>query len=391
MLEYLITLILISQGTLGTGGVESILFGEEEYLVGPGDTIEVLLEDLSISYPTFIDFSGRMEIFLPYFKSDSLVLRPYSFKLVYNLSLKELKDSLKIWYGSLIKAGKIDVRVVVPRNMTILVKGNTETNAPVSVRASNRLSSLLSIQDFICGFDADINSILIETQKGDTIIVDLEKYFKFADIANNPLLAKIRSVYVPRIEKGITVYGAIKGYPVKKFKTQIMQAMAGTFQVSFEANVFKIPCNDSLKVEEILTRAGGLRSYALVSEISSAKKGNVTLNDYIKEGDTLYVPPFTDKVFVAGEVKSPGFVPYLPGASLETYISYCGGYTVRAASHRLYVVRGNRKITKKHISNIQPGDIIFVPEVKLKWFEDYLQLAQVITSLVITWLTVSRL
>ncbi len=387
----LLLLLLLNQTNLQAdlGIVE--LFGEDEYLVGPGDTLGILLKDLSFEYVTFVDFAGKITLFAPYFSKDTIQLRPFAIKRVYNISLKELRDSLLTWYESVIKLTSVEVRILAPRRLTILVKGVTETNGPAVVQANLRLANLLSIPDFLCGYDADINIILIETPNRETLVVDLEQYYKNADLKNNPLLAKAKTVIVPEIKSGITIFGAVKGYPVKKFKTQTVQALSGNFTVTFESNVYLVPCKDSISVKNAIERAGGLKSFALVSEIYSSRKGKVSLDDYIFMGDTLYIPPFTDKVFIAGEVKNPGFAPYLPGASLDTYISYCGGFTNRAAPNKLYVIRANKKIPRKYLTNISPGDIIFVPEVKLKWFEDYLQLAQVITSLIITWLTVTRI
>jgi hypothetical protein len=396
MVKLAVLLVLISQGIGGQqSGAENILaselFSEEEYLLGPGDSLMVVLKDLSLGYLTTINFGGIMPLMVPFFVKDSVQFRPVALKRVYNISIKELKDSLRIWYSSLLKVNEIDVMVISPRWLTVLVKGNTNTNGPANVRASSRLASLLSMETYSCGYDADINSILVETSKGETLEVDLEKYYKTGELRYNPLLAKVKSIFVPEIKKGIVIFGAVKGYPVKMFQKQVIQALGGNFTVSFEANVIKVPAFDSLKVRDVINKAGGVKSFALLSELYSSKRGKVTLDDYLPVGDTLYVPPFTDKVFVAGEVRNPGYVPYLPGATLETYLSYCGGFTNRAASHRIYVIRANRKVPKGKIGTVQPGDIIFVPEVKLKWFEDYLTLAQVVSSLLITWVTLKRL
>lgn len=395
MSNLILLLVLFSQVSLVTENYAqesfSELFTEEEYLVGPGDLLFVILKDISFSYITAINFDGNMPLMVPFFTKDSVVARPAQLKRVYNISLKEIKDSLKIWYRDILKVSEFDVTVTSPRVVNILVKGRTETNGPVSLKASLRLTNLLSIANYMCSYDADINKVLVETKKGETLFVDLESYFKTGSLVYNPILAKIKSVYVPQIKEGVVVFGAAKGYPVKRFMPQLVQALGGNFTVSFEANVIKIPCNDSIKVSDAIDKAGGVKSYAVLDELYSAKKGRVGLEDYIIKGDTLYIPPFTDKVFVAGEVKNPGFVPYLPGANLDTYLSYCGGYTSRAASHRLYVIRGKTKIRKSKIGSILPGDIIFVPEVRLKWFEDYLTIAQVLSSLVITWVTLSKI
>jgi protein involved in polysaccharide export with SLBB domain len=399
-MSFLFTVVIFSQLTFGGGPAEE-LFSDEEYALGPGDSLQILIKDLSFAFGTTIDFSGRLALVTPVFggQTSQTPLMPVQsvsynivdFKQVYNLTLKDLKDSLPFWYSKYLKAKEFDVRILSPRVLSLFLTGASEYNGPVPVRASLRISNVLADTQRICTFDADISKITVITYDGKVLEVNLENYYTKGDLRDNPVLAKVKSINVPKIKRGVKILGAVKGYPVKKFKSQVLQAVAGTYLVTFDANVMMIPCDDSIRVEDALRKAGGLRSYALIDEIYSASKGKLTLQSFISSGDVLYVPPFTDKVFVAGEVKSPGFVPYLPGATLDTYLSYCGGYSTRAASHRLYVVRANKKIPKGKIGTVQPGDIIFVPEVRLKWFEDYLQLAQVITSVLITWVTLKNL
>ncbi|MDD5573212.1 MAG: SLBB domain-containing protein [Candidatus Hydrothermia bacterium] len=397
---------LFAESPLNLEGEASVeLFSDEEYILGPGDVLQILIKDLAFAYTTDVDFSGRIALFTPLYgvetqkyispgselKSKAEYMNLVDFKRVYGLTIKNLKDSLPLWYSKHLHVREFEVRILSPRILNVFLTGAIEYNGPVFVRASLRISDVLRDTQNICGFDADINSVIATTHDGETLIVNLENYYKKGDLKDNPVLAKIKSIYVPTIENGIKIMGAVRGYPVKKFKPQALQALAGNYVVTFDANVIMVSCSDSMRVEDALSSAGGLKSYALVNEIYSSSKGKVSLTDYVSVGDVLYVPPFTDKVFVAGEVKSPGFVPYLPGATLDTYISYCGGFSSRAAQRRLYIVRANKKMAVGEAGTIQPGDIVFVPEVKLKWFDDYLRLAEVISSIVITWVTLMSL
>ena len=55
-------------------------------------------------------------------------------------------------------------------------------------------------------------------------------------------------------------------------------------------------------------------------------------------GDTVYVPAAT-KVFVTGEVRSPGAFGYFPGMTVRQLISVAGGLTQYGSDGRLRVVR----------------------------------------------------
>ena len=72
-------------------------------------------------------------------------------------------------------------------------------------------------------------------------------------------------------------------------------------------------------------------------------------------------------VYVNGQVKTPGGIPYVPGMTVRKVISLAGGFTERASKSRIYVIaEGKTESDKprkvKLDAEIRPGDIITVEE-----------------------------
>lgn len=160
------------------------------------------------------------------------------------------------------------------------------------------------------------------------------------------------------------------------------------------------PLSGSRNIVEILSRAGPLTAAAgaevvvvrplaeatgpiLPTEVGSeaeggpAKKlaevirvnvrdiqaGDLEKNVLLQPNDTVFVPQ-APKVFVSGEVRTPGAYPFLPGTTVRQAISLAGGLTSDGSSGRIRVVREvegkTREVKIKLDDPVEPGDTIVV-------------------------------
>jgi protein involved in polysaccharide export with SLBB domain len=87
--------------------------------------------------------------------------------------------------------------------------------------------------------------------------------------------------------------------------------------------------------------------------------GDVPLHD----GDRIVVPRRVALVSVQGEVRAPGFVPYVPGRRASEYVKDAGGFTSRARKGRMRVtVAGTGgQVDADDAGALRPGDAIWVP------------------------------
>lgn len=110
---------------------------------------------------------------------------------------------------------------------------------------------------------------------------------------------------------------------------------------------------------------GAVKKQAEVIRVNvrDIQAGDLEKNVLLQPNDTVFVPQ-APKVFVSGEVRTPGAYPFLPGTTVRQAISLAGGLTSDGSSGRIRVVReveGKTKEVKIKLDDpIQPGDTIVV-------------------------------
>jgi protein involved in polysaccharide export with SLBB domain len=106
-------------------------------------------------------------------------------------------------------------------------------------------------------------------------------------------------------------------------------------------------------------------------------------NILLENGDTLVLPVLEDKIFLNGEVRSPGTLDFRPEWTARDYIASTGGFSVRAKPEDAFVVfRNGRSYRLAEAPALEPGATIVVPEVSVKWWQDYVTIANTIANLI---------
>jgi polysaccharide export outer membrane protein len=97
--------------------------------------------------------------------------------------------------------------------------------------------------------------------------------------------------------------------------------------------------------------------------VRDIQMGQLDKNIFVRPNDTIFVTEAA-KVFVTGEVRSPGAITFAPGMTVRKAIYTAGGFTADASQGRLRVVReveGKTKEDKIGLDEpVQPGDTIIV-------------------------------
>jgi protein involved in polysaccharide export with SLBB domain len=112
-------------------------------------------------------------------------------------------------------------------------------------------------------------------------------------------------------------------------------------------------------------------------------------NIALENGDTLSVPVLEDKVFLNGEVKATTPQDFRPEWTARDYIASTGGFTVRARPEAAFVTfRNGQSYLLAQAPPIEPGATITVPEVSVRWYQDYLAIANTIATVITSWAAV---
>jgi polysaccharide export outer membrane protein len=101
-----------------------------------------------------------------------------------------------------------------------------------------------------------------------------------------------------------------------------------------------------------------------LNDIQSGKAQNIKIQD----GDTIYVPK-ADRIYVNGNVRTPGAFPYDEGMTVFEAIALAGGITEKGSNSRISIKRlidGQMKeIDVKQTDNLKAGDQVFVKARRL--------------------------
>jgi protein involved in polysaccharide export with SLBB domain len=156
------------------------------------------------------------------------------------------------------------------------------------------------------------------------------------------------------------------------------------------------------RVRDVLERAGGASVYAdlrlALVERSSATgprqripidlyrmlvEKDDTPNIVLQNGDVFTLPIVEDKIFILGEVKTPGPQDFRPDLTPREYVALAGGPSNRARLvNTLVTFRNGRTYAMADAPPLEPGAVVTVPEVAVKWWQDYVTILTAVATLV---------
>lgn len=242
-----------------------------------------------------------------------------------------------------------------------ITRGSTQERLQIPVRANGRIS-VSFVELSVDGLTAD--------QAAQKIARELSVYFR------RPSL----EVQVKEFNsKKISVLGAIGPTP--------------------RGGVGTIPLTGRTTLLEAITKAGGLASNASLERVrvtrENGKAYTVNMFQYVQEGDlsqdfvldsgdVIFVPERVAgegrRVFLLGEVKAPGPIPYFPNLTLAQLMAQAGGWTDSALFEETRIIRSDPKAPQiieidlnrlllqgdQRIDQLlKPNDIVFIPRTPI--------------------------
>lgn len=156
------------------------------------------------------------------------------------------------------------------------------------------------------------------------------------------------------------------------------RALTATSNSVDEAN---IRIKEAELVQDFVQRASAIEPDGVVVV---CHKGEI--NDLIlEEGDTIYVPQKSDVVQIAGEVTMPKAVVFNEKLKLRDYIASAGGYTDRADSRNVLVLKPNGEVGPLSSLGVGPGDQIMVlPAYDSKAVQSIKDIVQIVYQLAVS-------
>jgi protein involved in polysaccharide export with SLBB domain len=155
------------------------------------------------------------------------------------------------------------------------------------------------------------------------------------------------------------------------------------------------------RIRDILVRAGGASVYADL-RLALVERNGITgprqripidlhrllverdevPNIALQNGDVVVLPIAEDRVFVLGEVKAPGPHDFRPDLTPREYVALAGGATNRGRlDNSVVTFRNGRTYAMADAPSLEPGAVVTVPEVAIKWWQDYVTILSTIATL----------
>jgi polysaccharide export outer membrane protein len=202
-------------------------------------------------------------------------------------------------------------------------------------------------------------------------------------------LARALSVYFrnPQVEIQVKEYNSKK--------VSVLGAVGGAPR----GGIGTIPLTGRMTLLELIAKAGGLAPNAGLDRVrvtrESGKSYTVNMFRYVQEGDlsqefildtgdVVFVPERVPgeerRVFLLGEVKTPGPVPFFPSMTLAQLIAQVGGWNDGALFEEARIIRSDAKVTEiieidlgrlilegdRRIDQfLRPNDVVFIPRTRI--------------------------
>jgi polysaccharide export outer membrane protein len=156
------------------------------------------------------------------------------------------------------------------------------------------------------------------------------------------------------------------------------------------------------RVRDLVTRAGGPAPFADLRLAMVERRGpsgpvqripvdlrrllvdkDETQNILLQNGDLVSLPVAEDKVYVLGEVRTPGAHDFRPDLTVREYMALAGGPGPRAKVKSATVTfRNGQTYAMADTPPLEPGAVVTVPEVSVKWWQDYVTISNVVVGLI---------
>lgn len=185
----------------------------------------------------------------------------------------------------------------------------------------------------------------------------------------------------------------VKEYNSKK--VSVLGAVGGAPR----GGIGTIPLTGRMTLLELIAKAGGLAPNASLERVrvtrESGKAYSVNMFRYVQEGDlsqefildagdVVFVPERVPgeerRVFLLGEVKTPGPVPFFPSMTLAQLVAQVGGWNDGALFEEARIIRSDTKVTEiiavdlgrlildgdRRIDQfLRPNDVVFIPRTRI--------------------------
>src|SRR5712691_7033671 len=404
---------------VGLGNVGRVAL-PADYRLGPGDQIDVQV-------------TNRLEVNKVQIMVDPegyVTLPPAGQVNVNGLTLLEAQQRINQQLRQVYRYTDVVLSLQLPRCLNVVITGEVERPGATQASAIRRVHEVVLLSGGVTQ-RGSVRFVELVPQTGAPKTVDLLRFELNGDLSQNPLVEEGLRIHVPPRSGYVTLAGAVRRPGTYELSRggglrDVLDLMGGVSQgaaaskarlthvgadgrhVSADVDLsgvlggrgdVPLTAGDVLYVppgvvlQDIVEIRGAFNGTADSAKTTTTGKPTVVqrfelargdrIRDLLEKGDVFIVPPVEDKVYVLGEVKQPGPQDFRSGATLREYLAQAGGPSVRARfQHAMVTFRDGRTFPVNEAPPLEPGATVSIPEVAVRWYQDYLSILTAIAGVV---------
>jgi protein involved in polysaccharide export with SLBB domain len=380
----------------------------EQYFLQSGDKVVVALSGaINFAYETIVTPEGKIFLQTPGEQrlDGEMLLEVIDEVVVSGLNLTQAGELLTRSFSKYFKNVEVRVSLIELRTFSVFVAGAIVNPGVYEASPILRVSQVLDTAQ-LKGNASQSRIQLI--RDGETVMVDICEFHITGDPEGNPYLRDRDIIFVPEMKASVIVKGAVYGRGAHRLRMgEMTDEQSRTSEGTYELLRGE-------RVSDILKKAGGTAPWAdlrnaylerLLAEQSGTARVDLDVKKIVsgndpeadvlmQDGDVLVIPSVEEKIYVIGAVTEPGALGYQSTLSVTDYIGLAGGPTERANLKGIQILRadGTRVRVRFGLESpeLRQGDTIVVPEVTLKWWQDYVTIITAVSSVIISWLVIAK-
>jgi protein involved in polysaccharide export with SLBB domain len=370
-------------------GVESPIISDK-YVLMPGDRLLVTVNgSVTYSYDAWITYEGKLNVTIPVSTARMEVIDVIS---VSGLTLAHAQDTLTATMLRYFRTATVKLTLTGLRSGIVFLTGEVQYPGAYNASPVERVSQVVARAGGLAPLGSKTRIRLIRNGQIQSI-VDIERFETSGDLLANPFVESGDVIQVPAVEGLVTVKGAVFGrgeyrLRISALTTDKERVSEGIYELKPGERVFDMiskaggitPWADLSKsyIERLVAGGGGERKKIQIDLRRIIFERDSSVNIEMMNTDIVVVPPLNTMVYVEGEVTKPGSFTFGPNMRAGDYIGQAGGPTNYADSRIAYVLRAGRRISAKTNPIVEPGDVVVMPRLGLKWWQDYVSIISAI-------------
>ena len=350
---------------------------------------------LAYSYPTTITYEGKLLISIvtdPAHPGEPGSLQVVDAVYMSGLTIRAAQDSLTRVFRTYYRDVEARLTLTSMRQVVVFIIGEVQSPGVYYAFPVERVSQVLNRAGGLTALGSKTSIQLYRNGKL-VSIVNVEKFENEGDVAVNPFVESGDRILVPIVTGSVTVKGAVYGRGDYRIRTSALT----TEKERVSEGVYELNPGD--RVLDLIRRAGGITPWADLRTAHISRRdtksagtrlridvdltralfqGDSTANVRLENDDALVVPPINTLVYVEGEVVKPGSFLHTPNLKYSDYVGMAGGPTAYAYPHTASRLSRRAPHPGPQQPDRRAGDIVLIPRVGLKWWQDYVQILSAI-------------